>query len=378
VDIDEDPETHRIVWREDKIELVEGYASFSFKPMGEAALERDKAKIVAYWLKNRAPKQTTNTFSQRRWIMEQIAKQAVAETIKNGGGACELERHLEDAAEILYSLWYHISPDHANNAKTWLRKDTDLEPDDKMKERIEEAKNLLWKRHDPLRALNEGYESEHYLEYRTARDSVHAAVAAYLKRSWLRHPFLDWVFMDVMTTGELCLYGESLKNRLYPPAGEVYDPSDDPYLKTSGNLQKMLKIVLNRAITKFWIRFAWAILLPIGVIWVAWHYASGTIGVILLAGAAQCLVVEIWRIGKKIINRARGKPDPNLVSFQLWHLMHKAWRCLEGPVINPSILRDTMRQSAEKGAVWDGPAFALLDRIIMYDPAVWIVKEGNS
>jgi hypothetical protein len=80
---------------------------------------------------------------------------------------------------------------------------------------------------------------------------------------------------------------------------------------------------------------------------------------------------------KRIFNAARGKPDPKLVPFQLWSSMYEAWRCLEGPVINPSILRDKMRQSAEEGAGWDAPSLALLDRIIMYDPAVSVVAHGD-
>ncbi len=56
--------------------------------------------------------------------------------------------------------------------------------------------------------------------------------------------------------------------------------------------------------------------------------------------------------------------------------MYEVWRGLEGPVINPTILRGKMEKSTEKGAVWASPAWALLDRIILHDPAVWIVSRG--
>jgi hypothetical protein len=70
--------------------------------------------------------------------------------------------------------------------------------------------------------------------------------------------------------------------------------------------------------------------------------------------------------------------DPNSPfskASQLWESMYNTWRCLNGPVINPTTVRDEMMKSKNDGGIWDGPSWALIDRVIEFDRAVWLV--GN-
>jgi hypothetical protein len=51
----------------------------------------------------------------------------------------------------------------------------------------------------------------------------------------------------------------------------------------------------------------------------------------------------------------------------------KVWRDLTGPISNPTMVRDEMMKSKSLGAVWDLPSWALIERIIESDRAVWLV-----
>jgi hypothetical protein len=53
--------------------------------------------------------------------------------------------------------------------------------------------------------------------------------------------------------------------------------------------------------------------------------------------------------------------------------MYEVWRCLTGPVVNPTMVRDEMMKSKGLGAVWDTPSWALIERVIESDRAVWLV-----
>jgi hypothetical protein len=57
--------------------------------------------------------------------------------------------------------------------------------------------------------------------------------------------------------------------------------------------------------------------------------------------------------------------------LKLWDKMYEVWRMLEGPVINPTMLRDQQMKTREAGAVWDPPIYALIDRAIARDPTAW-------
>jgi hypothetical protein len=42
------------------------------------------------------------------------------------------------------------------------------------------------------------------------------------------------------------------------------------------------------------------------------------------------------------------------------------------------MIRDAMQSASGKGAVWDNPSWAIIDRVIPIDPAVWVVERGHS
>ena len=54
--------------------------------------------------------------------------------------------------------------------------------------------------------------------------------------------------------------------------------------------------------------------------------------------------------------------------------MYDVWRSLEGPVVNPTMVKEAMLKAKEKGAVWDGAAWSIFDRAITIDPAVMVTN----
>ena len=44
--------------------------------------------------------------------------------------------------------------------------------------------------------------------------------------------------------------------------------------------------------------------------------------------------------------------------------MYDVWRSLEGPVVNPTMVKEAMLKAKEKGAVWDAAAWSIIDRAI--------------
>ncbi len=52
-------------------------------------------------------------------------------------------------------------------------------------------------------------------------------------------------------------------------------------------------------------------------------------------------------------------------------------RAISGLVIHPTMLKEEMLKTKEKGAVWDAALYALVDRIISIDPAVWVIQPSK-
>lgn len=76
--------------------------------------------------------------------------------------------------------------------------------------------------------------------------------------------------------------------------------------------------------------------------------------------------------------RKRFAPNPKPEPLQLWAEMYNVWRALKGPVVNPRMVREAMQKSTDKGAAWDNRSWAIVDRVISIDPAVWVVERGHS
>ena len=104
-------------------------------------------RVVREWLANRVPKPSQPyRYSQMRSLMEALGDRCAAGGLKQGvdeDGLCEM---LGDAWEMLQGAWYVAAPDYAQR---YRRPDEGpLTPEQEQK--LEAAKNRLWKRHNVL------------------------------------------------------------------------------------------------------------------------------------------------------------------------------------------------------------------------------------
>jgi hypothetical protein len=139
---------------------------------------------------------------------------------------------------------------------------------------------------------------------------------------WLRHPSVDWIFLDMMVTREISAFGEEIKKQFFP-----------------GRKDSMGHHV------KYW--------------------------------AARGVTVKMVPTGlAKLFGSSREFSDPKSpisITSNTWQTMFEVWRVLTGPVVNPTVVREEMVKSKAAGAVWDVPSWALIDRVIGADRAVWLV-----
>jgi hypothetical protein len=276
----------------------------------EKITERDGALYVQQWL----PKALrSRRGAQFEVLMTDLSKQCVAETLRTGEGEDELGSRLDSAYEVLSGLQDFGFP-YAVEKFRW---ETEEKIPEELRKPLKAAMVSVWRRRDPDRSLKEGFESAHYFS-RTPGE-LHENLSAYLALPWLRHPSVDWLFLDMMITRELSAFGEEVKKLFFPGRKD----------RTGVHV-------------KYWT-------------------ARGAISKMVTKG---------------IFGPSREFSDPKSpisLALKAWEAMYEVWRSLTGPVVNPTMVRDEMMKSKGLGAVWDMPSWALIERVIESDRAVWLV-----
>lgn len=341
-------------------------------------LTESSAKAIAReWIDNRIEEpRKQNSWSQMRWLMNQLAERCIAESLRLDEDEDGLCQRLDDAHDILFTAWYSSAPEYATS---WRFSEED-QPDAEEQEKIERAQHLLWTRHDPARSLQEGTRSIDFTVIDV--DSLNSAIADYLDRPYLRHPFLDWTFVDMTVSRELSTYGEALKQKLVPGRQDPFLEIHHRYWSARGNLAEMTKIDWNETFELWSVWFWCGLGFPIGGIWAAFYFGYVTTGW-WLAGIYATIVIgfiaiKLIRFCLRLIGRVAGKPDPRVKAVALWDQMYEVWRRLEGPVVNPKLVREAMVRSTDQGAVWDTVSWSLIDRVTAIDPAVWVVQPNKT
>lgn len=337
-----------------------------------------QAKSIAHeWVNNQIAKPAkAYTWSQMRWLMDELAERCIAESLRLGEDEDRLCERLDKAHEIIYSAWYSVAPEYATR---WQSNEKD-EVAPQEQEKIEKAQHILWTRRDPKRAFTEGTRSKHYTNF--DKDSFHSTIADYLGRPYLRHPVLDWILVDMTISREISAFGESLKERWLPGKRDPMLGIHSRYIKAQGNLAEMAEVDWNEVFERWSTWFWWALGFPITAIWASFHWHYATVGlwlVVIYAFIAIAFVgMKLSRFVIQLIRRLTGKTDPRTRVFGLWDQMYEVWRQLEGPVVNTILVREAMIKSRDQGAVWDTVSWSIIDRVIAIDPAVWVVQPERS
>jgi hypothetical protein len=278
----------------------------------EKTTEQKAAIYVSKWLASSEALRRRRG-GQFETLMTDLAKECVAETLRTSEGEFELDSRLGSAYGLLSDLQSYGFPYALNE----FRCKNEEEIPEAFRKPLKTAMASVWRRRDPGRSFKDGFESDHYFGGADPGE-LHQDLSAYMALPWLRHPSVDWLFLDMMITRELSGFGEEIKKQVYPGR------------KDRAGVH-----------VKYW----------------------------TAKGAASKMVGGIFGPGREFSD----PKSPISLASHIWQAMYEVWRHLTGPIINPTIVRDEMIKSKSLGAVWDLPSWALMDRIIEFDRAVWLV-----
>jgi hypothetical protein len=147
-------------------------------------------------------------------------------------------------------------------------------------------------------------------------------------------------------------------------------------------MAEMTKVDWHELFERWNMWFWWTLAFPVGGIWAAFHWGFEATGSWLLGIYTTLVIgfiaVKLLAFIVRLIGRRAGKISPRVKVFHLWDQMYEVWRRLEGPVVNPSLVRGVMVKSTDEGAVWDTASWSLIDRVVAIDPAIWVVQSGRN
>jgi hypothetical protein len=304
---------------------------------------------------------------ESRDLAAELATRAVAIALQNGESAVELEEKLAYCIRLVENLKYL----GRSSAISWIFDKQETERTESEKTKVSLHGEAVWRRYNVADSFQRGNESAAYFDGN--KDQMVHMAAEYLSRPWARHGMVDWILLDLMITREACLYGEHIKMAGLP--GVTGD-----YFKHNGDLAKMRGDVTARTtLILFQLVLGWVI--PLAAIWFAFdrgYKMTGWTFVALFAlSTAWWLLMLTIRFGIRIYWYATGKTDPAKRPLEIAMAMHDVWKSLEGPVVNPTMVKESMLKAKEKGALWDGAAWSIIDRAITIDPAVMMTKTKS-
>jgi hypothetical protein len=310
--------------------------------------------------------------SQFNDLVRKLADRCTAESVKRGDDEDGLNKRISAASNIVRDTWYALATKEAR--AHWF---SDEEPSDREeKKRREHLQHMVWRRYDLVRAFQEGFESKEHPSIDL--DSLIEVLAEYLARPWLRHPMLDWIFVEALLCCEISGFGEAVKRDLLPGSRDLLG-MNNTYWKAKGNLSVISSENFKRNLKGLMIRAAVFaavfVAVPVAAVVVLWD--TGRREAAFFTGAAYLLIVLLRYAIKGLYWLFRKQPketDSATRAFELWQAMAQVYRITESPIINPTELREELHRTAEKGAVWPPALYSLVDRIISIDPAVWVTR----
>jgi hypothetical protein len=142
------------------------------------------AEFANQWIVRRANPISFAEGTQALWLLEQLVELCIAENMLVDLPSQRLGAHLEEA----YNLLLKISQSWGR--ESWRMTDkTDRRGD-------------VWRRENPKMVFARQWDEIEIDQYQ-----LHAAVADYLAKGYLRHPTLDWILLDMLVTRELVAWG---------------------------------------------------------------------------------------------------------------------------------------------------------------------------
>lgn len=324
-------------------------------------------KGVAYeWAKNKGL--ADNAWqSQRRRYSKLLTDRCVAEAVRVRETEFDFWGRLNRVGEILRSIKNAC-------AQPLVRRYWEVEDvPEPQRSTYLEANEIIWQRHDVSRVYELGYEESGYPG--VDREALAHAAGEYLERPWLRLAALDWLIVDALITDEIVQYGEFLKRSYLPgPTDPIERVHFD--VKTKGNVKEILRE--GRKYRKHPVRtwFVYQVVFPIVTIGgsLYFQYLKTALAFVVLMVFDWCWTAVRWIV--RAIRRARATPEqlrtPEHNNYARFFAMRQVHRLLEGPVVNPKLVREEMVKTTDGGALWNSAAWSIVDRVISIDPNVWV------
>lgn len=334
--------------------------------MEPAPILQDRRKRLIAFANDWVRQRSRRAAGQSQWniYVAELSEGALRDVLENGGDERALEYKLIEAHQILSDVKLTLSPTPYDQSDHKRYRDLSEDQFEKLKKRIDA---MVWWRQKADNALQEGFDSEGHVQF--DKRELWQTIAKYLERPYLRSPSFEWLLVDALVYLELCLFGDAVKQRMPGPIDALGISSG--YFKAGGNLDKMLTLRLKWQLGVLGAKAAVFIGLPGLAVW--WGMKHGHEVEAIFGGAAYAALLIVWTIWKRIRRLIWApKKSPFEIGAELWDDMSKVYRLLEPPIVNPTLVKEQLIKTHDKGAVWDTAVYTLVERAIARDPSAWI------
>jgi hypothetical protein len=315
---------------------------------------------------------------QKFEIINNLKDQCLNFCIEKDKNQSELKNELRNTLNFIKDLSKALQSESVTHFIKAYRN----EPDKKRTESKEylaqlcEELQFIWKRRDPLEALNGN--SNHFFSFDNwfkrgvpayCNPPILLLFNKYITSEYMTHSVLDYIFIDSAITSELCLYGLEIKKNICS-LSDI--PVDEDYQYCDVSLKDLHALRRKQILSSFFEGLTLGVLLPsIGLSlpfinffsskeWLRYFvnglffFSSLVIGAVLFSFSVSLTRILIYSIIKKF------RKDKRL---QLWHEMNFVWKRLGKKIISPLQLLELLKQTEIKGAAWPSQAWCLVDQM---------------
>jgi len=192
-------------------------------------------------------------------------------------------------------------------------------------------------------------------------EHLDSALSGYLKRPWLQHNAIDLSAMNALLFTELSAFAEQVR------VGAIFGATNWSYLFSGGSVLKQLGLAIFGQITKF--IAAWIMLPVVAITFMA--YGQETSAFIAVGLWTVYVLYRLLTLPARLrLQKARRAAAEK--AQDMLRTMMAAWAAARGRTINPSRLKELVREAEDRGVVYRPVLHTLINRAMHRDPAAMI------
>lgn len=196
------------------------------------------------------------------------------------------------------------------------------------------------------------------------KDELLDAAAQYISKPWLHCAYMDWLFLDSLIYREFAAFKESIAN------GSIFGTLNLQYFLNGRDQEKPFWSEWRMQVGFLAVRYL-ALPLTIGFLWYDGIESNSDSEVItaFIVSTVYALYV-LWRIIRWLLLRPKRRHDAQKLADaqEILQAMHRAYAQCSLPVVSTTELRRTVHLARDRGAVFDGAFYAILDRVCSQHP----------